>query len=188
MATFIKDDAAIEMIVDESNETFGRMYRSLVNAWIRFVGKCSDSCTPQQMRLLQSYCPYGFAEIALRYCFRTHAILMSEHTLLLSNPDEPTDDEVYEPIFGYSDTVIDNALVNPLIKETSKIFIKEEDYIKGYIEAEFPLYLAGTKYAYRVIELGDVSGTYDNPVFTFLTYELADAEIFEEELETNVKR
>jgi hypothetical protein len=35
-------------------------------------------------------CPYGFAEVALRYCFCTHAVLMSEHTLL-SNPDEPTD-------------------------------------------------------------------------------------------------
>ena len=29
MATFIKDDGAIEMIVDDSNEVFGRMYRSL---------------------------------------------------------------------------------------------------------------------------------------------------------------
>lgn len=185
MATFVKDDTAIEMIIDDSNETLGRMYRSLVNAWTGFVGRCNDSCTPQQMRLLQSYCPYGFAEIALRYCFRTHAFLMSEHTLL-SNPDEPADEEVYEPIFGYSSTAIDNALVNPLIKETSEIFIKEEDYIKSYIEKEFPFYLADTKYAYRVVELGDVSGTYDNPVFTFLTYELPDVEIFEEELEKDV--
>ena len=185
MATFIKDDGAIEMIIDDSNEVFGRMYRSLVNAWTRFVGQCSASCTPQQMRLLQSYCPYGFAEVALRYCFCTHAVLMSEHTLL-SNPDEPTDEEVYAPIFGNSNTTVDNVLVNPLIKETSEIFIKEEDYIKSYIEKEFPLYLAGTKYAYRVVELVDISGTYDNPAFTFLTYELADRDIFEEELEEDV--
>ena len=40
MATFIKDDGAIEMIIDDSNEVFGRMYRSLVDAWTRFVGQC----------------------------------------------------------------------------------------------------------------------------------------------------
>ena len=57
MATFIKDDGAIEMIIDDSNEVFGRMYRSLVDAWTRFVGQCRASCTPQHMRLLLSYCP-----------------------------------------------------------------------------------------------------------------------------------
>ena len=44
MATFVKDDGAIEMIIDDSNEVFGRMYRSLVNAWTRFVGQCSAEC------------------------------------------------------------------------------------------------------------------------------------------------